>query len=56
MWTIIGILVYLAIAYLVYDKFTKNWDSHPVWERIYFALIWLLMLPLYAIHWIHNKL
>ena len=56
MITLICILVYLVIAFLVYQKFTKNWTSHPTWERIYFAVIWILLIPLYCIHWLHNKL
>ena len=56
MWTIIGIIIYLAIAYFTYAKITKNWTSHPTWERIYFAVIWILLIPLYGIHLLHNKL
>ena len=37
-------------------KKIKNWTDHPVWERIYFSLIWVLLIPLYIVHWIHNKL
>jgi len=56
MTTLICVLVYLIIAYFVYAKKIKNWTNHPVWERIYFSLIWVLLIPLYIIHWIHNKL
>jgi hypothetical protein len=55
MWTIIGILIYLVIAYFAYVKITKNWNSHPTWERIYFAVIWVLLIPLYGIHLFYNK-
>ena len=54
MITLIVILVYLAIVYLAYDKYTKNWDSHPDWEKIYFAFIWPLLIPLYGIHLLKN--
>ena len=45
-----------GFAYFVYAKKIKNWIDHPVWERIYFSLIWVLLIPLYIVHWIHNKL
>ena len=52
---IIGVLVYLVIAYFAYAKIIKNWDGHSQFEKIYFSLIWILILPLYGIHWIHNQ-
>lgn len=56
MLTIIGILIYLVIAYFAYTKITKNWTSHPTWERVYFAIIWILLIPLYGIYlWQHRK-
>lgn len=55
MITWICILVYLMIAYFAYKYEIKNWN-HPTWEKIYFSFIWILALPLFVVHLIHNKL
>jgi len=56
MTILICILVYLVIAFFVYNKITKNLSDYKKWEKFYFAVIWILLIPLYSTHWIHNKL
>jgi hypothetical protein len=54
-WWIIGIIAYLAIACFTYFKFTSKWESHTKLGQIYFSAVWILILPLFIIHWLHNK-
>lgn len=53
--TIICVLVYLCIAFLIYTKEIKHWN-HPTWEKIYFSLFWILLVPLFGIHWLNKNL
>ena len=32
----------------------RNWDN-PKAEKIYFTIVWPLVLPLWIIHYFHNK-
>ncbi len=34
----------------------KKWDGQSKGEKIYFTIIWPLLIPLFIIHWCHNKL
>ena len=54
-WWIIGIIAYIAIACFTYFKFTSKWESHTKLGQIYFSAVWILILPLFIIHWLHNK-
>jgi hypothetical protein len=51
----ICILVYLLIAFCAYEFVISKWENHSKFEKIYFSVIWILLLPLYGIHWIHNR-
>ena len=55
-YLIIFLIVWLLGIPVAYNKVTKKWDSQSKGEQIYFACIWPLLLPLYVIHYIHNKL
>jgi len=52
---IIALVVWLIGIPFAYSV-TKNWDGRSNAEKIYFAIIWPLLLPLYLIHYLHNKL
>lgn len=52
---IIGIIIYVLIAWFVYNKITSKWEHSKV-ENIYFSIIWILLIPLYIIHKIHTLL
>lgn len=54
MYWIIALVVYL-IGLPIAWHFIKNWTSQTKGEKIYFTAIWPLVLPLYLIHWGHNK-
>jgi hypothetical protein len=49
---IIALVVWLVVIPFAY-KVTKKWDMTK-FEKVYFAVIWPLLLPLYLIHWLHN--
>ena len=53
-WSIL-LFVYVVGIIVSYFCFFCKWENHPAWERIYFAVIWPLILPLYIIHYLHNK-
>lgn len=46
-WVII-ILVYFAIAWFTYKKFTSTWNKSK-WEQIALSFSWICILPLYGI-------
>jgi len=55
MITVICILIYLLIAFGAYKFIISKWEEHSKFERIYFSLIWLPILPIYIAQWVHDK-
>lgn len=55
MWYIIGVLIWLIGAVLTYSLFVKKWNKGLV-AKLYYSAIWPLLIPLYIIHYIYNKL
>ena len=53
-WIIIAAIWIIGIP-VAYFAFMKKWEN-PTWEKIYFSIIWPLLIPLYIIHFIHNRL
>lgn len=49
------ILIYLIIALISYFVIIRKWEK-PWYEKVGFSLIWILILPLYGIHWAYNNL
>ena len=49
-------LIYVIGIFVTYFCFAKNWDSQSKAEKIYFSIIWPLLIPLYLFHVIHNAL
>lgn len=56
MWYLIILAIWIIGIFIAYNKFMKYWDSQSKFERVYFAIIWPLVLPLYVIHYLHNKM
>lgn len=52
-WYLI-ILVYLVGIPVSYKKWIKTWNNTK-FEKIAFAIMWPLMVPLYLIWWGHNN-
>ena len=52
---ILGVFIYIIIACLVYRFKISKWEK-PIWEKIYFSVLWVLLIPLYIIYFINNKL
>ena len=54
MWYIILLAIWIIGIPVSYFKFIKNFDNNQ-FEKITFSIIWPLLLPLYLIHYLHNK-
>ena len=54
MWYIILLVIWIVGIFVSYNKYISKWDKSKV-EKIYFSIIWPLVLPLYGIHYYHNK-
>ena len=52
---IIAAIVWIIGIFLVYKYYFKESTSNTKFEKIYFSIIWPLLLPLYAIHYTHNN-
>lgn len=53
-WWIVGIIAYLICAFVAYSAYIKNWDNTEA-EKQFYSFIWILMIPLYGIHYLYNK-
>lgn len=53
-WIIIAIIWFVGI-FVAYNKYISKWDSQTKTAKIYFSIIWPLVLPLYLIHYLHNR-
>jgi hypothetical protein len=53
---IIALIVWLIGIPVTYNMVTKKWDGQSKAGQIYFACIWPLLIPLYIIHYLYNKL
>ena len=55
MWIALSIVLYLVISFVAYKfVFSKNKD-YTKFEQIWFSVFWILLLPLWLIHFIYNK-
>ena len=52
---IIVLLVWIIGGFIAYNKYISKWEDKSKDEKVYFSVIWPLLLPLYLIHWIHNN-
>jgi hypothetical protein len=53
MITAIILSLYIIGIFVAYNKI-KEWDNNE-FEKVFFSIIWPLVLFLYGIHWLHNK-
>ena len=53
MITAIILALYIIGVFVAYNKINE-WDNNE-FEKVFFSIIWPLVLILYGIHWIHNK-
>ena len=49
------ILVYLIISFLTFKKWVCKWNNTE-FEKVMFSLIWPLILPLYGVRKIQEKM
>ena len=52
---IILIIAYLIIAAAVYYFKVKDWTGSSTFEKIWYSLFWIVMIPLYGIYRLHNR-
>lgn len=52
-YLVISLVVWFVGIFIAYNKVINKWDN-PKGEKIYFSIIWPLMLPLYLVHYVHN--
>ena len=53
---IIALVIWLIGIFVAYNNFISKWENRSKLEKIYFSVIWPLVLPLYGIHHLHNNL
>lgn len=54
MWYIIS-AVYVVIGLLAYFFVISKW-AKPLWEKVWFAVFWIVLLPLWILHKIWNNI
>lgn len=52
-WFIV-ILLYAIVCILTYKYIINKWDNTK-FEKVWFSCVWIALLPLYAIHLLHNR-
>lgn len=52
-WLIIGIIYVIGIL-LSYNLVISKWDN-PMFEKVWFSVVWIALIPLYVVYWLHNK-
>lgn len=55
-WLIIILAIWVIGIPVAYFWKIKEWEGKSKAEKIYFSIIWPLVLPLYGIHWLHMNL
>ena len=46
------VILYLIIAVLAYKYAIKDWNNKE-WEKVIFSLMWILVIPIWAIYKLH---
>lgn len=54
-WYYYALIIWVLGIIVTYFCFTKKWNKSAI-GKIYYALIWPLLLPLYIIHVVYNWL
>lgn len=50
----IVILLYVVVGILTYKYIINKWDNTK-FERVWFSCVWIVLIPLYTIHLLHNR-
>lgn len=53
---IIAAIAWIVGIFLVYNYYFKDCTSNTKFEKIYFSIMWPLLVPLFVIYYAHNKL
>lgn len=51
-WLILAIL-YAGFGSLAYKTVISKWDN-TIFEKVWFSCVWVTLIPLFIIHWLHN--
>lgn len=46
-------LIGVPVAYLAYFK---NQSDFTMFDKVWLSFFWIILIPLYVIHYLHNKL
>ena len=49
------IFIYVLIGILSYYNIFSKWKDNIKFEQIWFSIVWITTIPLYLIHYYHNK-
>jgi hypothetical protein len=45
--------IYIVGIFITYE-FIEDWNKTK-FEKIWFSIVWPILVPLYIIHWLYNK-
>ena len=55
-WLIVCLVVWIIGIPIAYKLWISKWEDHTDFDKLYFSVIWPLVLILAGIHALHNKL
>ena len=55
-WLIVCLVVWIIGIPIAYKLWISKWEDHTNFDKLYFSVIWPLVLILAGIHAVHNKL
>lgn len=55
-WLIVCLVVWIVGIPFAYKLWIGKWEDHTDFEKMYFSVIWPLVLILAGIHALHNRL
>ena len=50
----IAAFVYAVVGVLTYKNVISKWDNTK-FEKVWFSCVWVALIPLYIVHFLHNK-
>ena len=50
----IAAFVYAVVGVLIYKNVISKWDNTK-FEKVWFSCVWVVLIPLYIVHFLHNK-
>ena len=54
-WLIVCLVVWIIGIPIAYKLWIGKWEDHTNFEKLYFSVIWPLVLILAGIHAVHNR-